>query len=131
MNSTSPTSARTGFQFNSSGVDRPGLDVVGVYVVSLVAVDSQGSRSTNDARVTLSAMPGEAIHVQLTWDHATADLDLHLLRSGTGFDSNDCYFANCDDAGGLNLVLVPVQYNTDGSGLNGSTANIDGPYTLI
>ncbi|MBN2359793.1 MAG: hypothetical protein JXR83_10090 [Deltaproteobacteria bacterium] len=100
---TAPTSARTGFTFNSSGIDRPGLDVVGTYVVRLVAIDNQGSRSTNDARVTLNAMPGEAIHVQLTWDHATADIDLHFIRnSGSMFTADDCYFGNCDVAGGLN-----------------------------
>lgn len=128
---TAPTAARTGFQFNSSGVDRPGLDVVGTYVVSLVAIDSQGSRSTNDARVTLNAMPGEAIHVQLTWDHATADMDLHLIRNGgTMFTSEDCYFANCDVAGGLNWGGGSANPHLDVDDVNGygpENINIDQP----
>jgi len=127
---SAPTNVQTGFQFNSSGVDRPGLDVVGTYVVRLVAIDNQGSRSSNDARVTLNAMPGEAVHVQLTWDHATADLDLHLLRSGSGFDGNDCYFANCDMAGGLNWGGGDVNPHLDVDDVNGygpENINIDQP----
>ncbi|MEW5852974.1 MAG: choice-of-anchor D domain-containing protein [Myxococcota bacterium] len=100
---TTPTSMTTGFQFNSNGQDRPGLDVAGTFVVRLTVTDSAGQSSTNDARVSLSAVPAEDLHVQLTWDDADSDMDLHLVRGlGPRFsDSEDCFYQNCKGANGL------------------------------
>lgn len=100
---TTPDARETSFQFNSSGVFRRGLDVAGTFVVRLVVTDSAGLDSTNDARVALSSVPGEDMVVQLTWDHESADMDLHLVRDGGAtFTDNDCYFSNCKGSSGLN-----------------------------
>ncbi len=92
-----PNAMETGFFFSSSTGDRPGLDVAGTFVVSLTVTDDQGLTSTNDARVTLSSVPSERLHVQLTWDSQYNDLDLHLNRSGGPYcdDDNSCNWQNC------------------------------------
>lgn len=42
------------------------------------------------------------LSIQLVWDHPTADLDLHLVRSaGAPFSDDDCYYQNCKAVGGL------------------------------
>lgn len=101
---TAPTARETGFQFNSSNVNRPGLDVAGTFVARLTVTDDSNATSSNDARVTLNAIPSENLHVQLTWTDATSDIDLHLVRGlGPRFSTvEDCYFANCKGANGLN-----------------------------
>jgi hypothetical protein len=70
-------------------------DVAGTYEVSLVVVDSSGVRSA-PASVRFRAVPKEQLHVQLVWDHPTADLDLHyMLGNGPPFNhATDCYFSN-------------------------------------
>jgi hypothetical protein len=94
---TSPLAAATGFSFNSSGLERRGLDVVGTFVVGLSVTDDQGMGSINRARVTIDTSPTDALHVQLTWEDATSDIDLHVVRDpGPIFDAyNDCYYMNC------------------------------------
>lgn len=104
----SPSGFTTGFGFNSSGVVRRGLDVAGTYVVGLVVTDDAG-RFSGEATLTLQSIPGQGIHVQLTWDHAYADMDLHLIRGRNGqFNSitDDCYYANCrrNPQGGPSLL---------------------------
>jgi hypothetical protein len=97
-----PTAADTGFVFSASIGDVHGVDVAGTFVVRLTVTDDAGETSTNDARVTLNAVPGEGLHVQLTWD-GVGDIDLHLAR-GLNTDwcdaFEDCYFGNCTS--GLN-----------------------------
>ena len=64
-----------------------------------------GVRSVDPAIVSFRAIPADALHIQLTWDHPTADLDLHLIRLNpnpepeqddfTAFDPRwDAYFSN-------------------------------------
>lgn len=97
-----PSQVETAFEFNSSGMMRPGLDVAGTFVVKLTVTDSDGFASTNDARVTLNSVPGEDIHLQLTWDHSTADIDVHFIRrNGDPWSGDDCYYGNCKGATGL------------------------------
>ncbi|MBI5498291.1 MAG: choice-of-anchor D domain-containing protein [Deltaproteobacteria bacterium] len=98
---TQPTAMTTGFQFNSSGVNRPGLDVAGTYVISLRVEDSSLAWSTNDARVTLNSVPAEDLHIQLTWEDPHSDIDLHVVRNlGPRFSmTEDCYYLNCKGAG--------------------------------
>ncbi|MFH1812280.1 MAG: choice-of-anchor D domain-containing protein [Pseudomonadota bacterium] len=100
---TSANGVDTGFSFSSSGITRRGLDVAGTFVVRLVVTDSAGLQSTNDARVTLNAVPGEDVHIQMSWDHGSADIDLHLVRNGAAAFSrtDDCYYSNCKGPTGL------------------------------
>lgn len=72
------------------------LDLAGRYEVLLDVIDSNGLRSAQPALLRLRAVPDEDLHLQLVWDHPTADLDLHYLRNPDGlFDhAQDCYFSN-------------------------------------
>ncbi len=80
-------------------------DLAGDYTVELHVVDTMGVRSVDPAIVSFRAVPADALHIQLTWDHPTADLDLHLIRLNpdpepeqddfTAFDPRwDAYFSN-------------------------------------
>jgi hypothetical protein len=70
-------------------------DVAGTYEVTLVVLDSNDVPSA-PCTARFRAIPQEALHVQLVWDHPTADLDLHFMRStGPVFNhASDCYFSN-------------------------------------
>jgi hypothetical protein len=95
---STPDQMTTGFYFSSAGGNYQGLDVAGTFVVSLTVTDDQGLTSTNEANVTLNSVPSEALHVQLTWDVATNDMDLHLIKGGGPYCSdNSCYWANCKE----------------------------------
>ena len=64
-------------------------DAVGPYEVRLVVTNALGTRSA-PARCTVNAIPGEDLRVELTWDTARADLDLHLARNNAAlFDVPD------------------------------------------
>ncbi|MEW5848872.1 MAG: choice-of-anchor D domain-containing protein [Myxococcota bacterium] len=70
-------------------------DIAGSYVLTLVVEDSLGIRSA-PCSADFRAIPKEQLHVQLVWDHPTADMDLHFQR-GTGptfQHETDCYFSN-------------------------------------
>ena len=71
-------------------------DIAGDYQVRLQVWDDRGIRSCNDAVVRFTAQPKEDLHIQLVWDHPTADLDLHLLREGgmPFTHEGDTYFSN-------------------------------------
>lgn len=99
---STPDAVETGFTFNSSTLTRAGLDVVGSYHAVLTVTDDQGTTSSNNARLILVVSPTAGLLVQLTWDHPSADLDLHLIRSGgAAFSSDDCHYLNCKT--GMNL----------------------------
>ena len=100
---TTPGAMTTGFSFNSSGSNRPGIDVSGTFVARLTVRDDAGVASTNDARVTLNAIPTEDLNIQLTWDDPDADIDLHVVRGlGPRWGTNDCHYGNCKTPAVLN-----------------------------
>ena len=70
-------------------------DVAGDYSVQLVVTNSIGIQSA-PARCDIAAIPADDLHVELTWDTAMADLDLHLLEDGGSFfeKPGDCTFCN-------------------------------------
>lgn len=71
-------------------------DLAGDYQIRLSVYDDTGVRSCTDAVVRVTAQPTDDLHIQLVWDHPTADLDLHLLRDdGVPFThEGDTYFSN-------------------------------------
>jgi hypothetical protein len=102
---TTPGATTTRLVFNSSFVDRLGVDVVGTYVLGLVVVDNTGVESA-PARFTLSVTPDQDLLIQLTWLDNASDVDLHLVRQGEDnrFSDDDCYYANCrTDVGGTSV----------------------------
>jgi hypothetical protein len=93
---STPNQMTTGFFFSSGSGNLQGLDVAGTFIVKLTVQDDQGLFSTNEATVTLNAVPSEALHVQLTWDKPVNDIDLHLIKgSGPYCSDQSCYWANC------------------------------------
>ena len=138
---TTPNQMTTQFSFSngfgSSGMVN-GLDVAGTFVVRLTVTDDFGAVSTNDARVTLNSVPGEALHVQLTWDAPVNDLDFHL-RKGASADycgNSGCYYANCKASFASHLEWDGIPGRSSGdpsldvddlSGYGPENINIDAP----
>ena len=71
------------------------IDAAGDYVAQLVVENTAGIRSA-PARCAIAGMPEDDIHVELTWDGAAADLDLHLIENdGEMFERPyDCTWCN-------------------------------------
>lgn len=71
------------------------LDAAGDYIAELVVTNSAGIASAPD-RCLIQARPEDAIHVELTWDGPSADLDLHLIENdGELFEiPHDCTWCN-------------------------------------
>jgi Abnormal spindle-like microcephaly-assoc'd, ASPM-SPD-2-Hydin len=72
-------------------------DRFGAYRVKLDVVNLAGVRSCQPAQATVVAAPDEQLLVQLFWDNAGTDLDLHLLRtpqSAVFSLPDDCFFQN-------------------------------------
>lgn len=69
----------------------------GEYEVALEVTDAMGARSLLPARLRLVARPAQDLLVEVFWDHASADLDLHLLNAPGAvlLTPNDCHYANC------------------------------------
>ena len=129
----STTGPTTRFRFSSAAGNVNGVDVAGTFTVGLVVTDDLGAVSTQ-CSVTVNAVPRAGLHVQMTWDVATNDMDLHLARNGTAWCSNDdCYFGGTNQNwGGGNLN--PSLDIDDLSGFGPENINIespaDGDYTV-
>lgn len=71
------------------------LDVPGDWTVSLGVTDALGVPSVTRCHVTLKSIPADKLYVELVWDNAVTDLDLHFLAPGAKLDSaGDCYWGN-------------------------------------
>ena len=140
-----PGSATPRFMFDNSRNIVAGVDLAGFWAVRLTVVDSRGASSVNEAVVTFNAVPTDAIHIQLVWDHPNSDVDLHLLRDISppgsttpewdSFSSDDCYFGNCKVAGG-GLEWFPGEDESNPTldvddlyGYGPENINIDTPHT--
>ncbi len=66
------------------GGQAPGIDLAGEYTIKLTVTDDQGLTSTNAGTLTFSAIPGDALHIQMSWDADATDVDLWLQRGGNG-----------------------------------------------
>ena len=80
------------------------LDLAGDYEVCLQVENTQGLLSAPTC-CTISAIPDEALHVELIWSDAP-DLDLHLVNSsGTLFEEPyDCNYCNVSPDWGIPLI---------------------------
>jgi hypothetical protein len=84
-----PEAARTVLRLDAT--------VPGEYEVELHVTDAAGARSLEPARARIVAAPAQQLWVEMFWDNATTDMDLHVLRvPGTVLGSipDDCHYAN-------------------------------------
>ena len=74
-------------------------DLLGTYRLNLVVVDTKEAESLT-AVVVVQAVPPSNLQIELTWDTARADLDLHLIApdgsyfgsySSSGSGDGDCF----------------------------------------
>jgi hypothetical protein len=84
---------------NGSGPNRYSeLDMAGDFTAQLV-VRNQLQQESAPCTVTVVTTPYESIWVEMYWDQAGEDMDLHLLDTGgTVGTSSDCFFVNCRDS---------------------------------
>lgn len=77
------------------------VHLAGEWEVSLTVTNSVGVVSA-PAECEFTALPEDSIHVELTWDSGSSDLDLHLMQSGYGFYElpGDCCWCNPNPAWG-------------------------------
>jgi len=70
-------------------------DSAGTYEAQLVVINALGVSSA-PAKCVVEAIPADDLHVELTWDTGSADVDLHLLLPGYDLFENpgDCNFCN-------------------------------------
>lgn len=71
--------------------------VPGAYEVQLDVTDATGAKSCQPARATIVAAPAQKLLVELFWDNAGTDVDLHVLRTTTSplFTApDDCHYQN-------------------------------------
>lgn len=70
-------------------------DVVGMYTARLVVTTDDG-RTSAPCDVVVEAVVSDQLRIELTWETALDDLDLHLLESPeSGFQTGeDCYYGN-------------------------------------
>jgi hypothetical protein len=84
-----PEAARTVLRLDAA--------VPGEYEVELHVTDAAGARSLEPARARIVAAPAQQLLVEMFWDNATTDLDLHVLRvpgARLGSIPDDCHYAN-------------------------------------
>lgn len=76
------------------------VDQPGPYLVQLVVTDSAGLASRAEL-LTVSAITGQGLEVELVWDHPVADLDLHFSAPGVELhDPEDCNGWECEPSFG-------------------------------
>ena len=72
------------------------VDLAGDYKIRLQVIDNDGGSDIEEFE--FSAVPWQAVHVQLSWNKPRADIDLHLVSDtnmGSFYSSPyDCYFGN-------------------------------------
>lgn len=79
------------------------VDLAGDYEIELKVTDDRGMDDTDHWR--FSAVPWQTVHVELTWDRAETDIDLHLVSESEGgsFYSEpfDCFYENTNPDWGV------------------------------
>ena len=70
-------------------------DILGTYIVELTVTDSTGLMSEYSSATMVEVIPYENLMVEVSWDVAGTDLDLHLVApGGTYYGELDCFYGN-------------------------------------
>ena len=78
-------------------------DIVGTYVMELVVTNELCIQS-EPCQVEVQAVPDGDIWVEMHWETANDDMDLHLVRDNASYESEgDCYYGNCVSDSGMSL----------------------------
>ena len=116
-------------------------DLAGDYIGRLTVTNDSGE--TDSCEITLESIPAENLWIEMYWDTANDDMDLHLLHStGTLEDwlwNSDCYYLNCTgngvEWGNAGPADNPTLDLDDISGTGPENINISQPsdssYTVI
>ena len=95
-----PLSSDTAFLAVDAAMTTMRLDplVPGAYEVQLDVTDSTGVKNCQPARATVVATPAQKLLIEMFWDNAKTDIDLHVLKNNTtakvGMAPDDAYYAN-------------------------------------
>ena len=106
------------------------VDIAGDYQVQLVVENSIGLPSEPKI-CDFTAIPDEAIQVELVWDKANTDVDLHMVMEGYDFYSydGDCCWCNPNPGWGNPGVADDPQLSLDNRiGYGPEAIEIDTPY---
>lgn len=105
-------------------------DIAGEWTVQLEVTNEIGLTS-EPATCTFTAVPEDNVHVEMSWDSGSTDLDLHLIQAGfTPFDiRGDCHYCNPNpewgESGGFD---DPVLALDDTTGFGPENIQLDSPY---
>ncbi|MEE8410069.1 MAG: DUF2135 domain-containing protein [Myxococcota bacterium] len=109
------------------------LPLAGRYVARLEVTNTVGIESgvspTSDVEIV--AIPSSRVHIQLVWDNAENDMDLHLTRleqADLVCDAvNDCFWGNCkpDCMSNSSCAGTPPIWDPGESPMNGANPRLD------
>ena len=127
---TKPGGSNASIQYLSDSQVEFFVDFAGDYQIQLTVTDDEGDTGTTV--FDFSAVPWQAIHVELAWDIPTVDVDLHTTNAtdgGTFYQSPlDCYYGNLNpDWGTSGAVGDPSLDIDDVDGFGPENINIDQP----
>jgi len=96
---SAPISAATSIMSPDMAMTQMRLDPMlpGSYEVQLDVTDAAGAKNCMPVRATVVASPAQKLLVEMFWDNAKTDIDLHVLRTPTsvlGRPPDDCFYAN-------------------------------------
>ena len=74
-------------------------DMAGDYTGQLIVTNDIGINS-EPCEVILNSTPAENLWIEMYWEFANDDMDLHLIAPGGTYNNliTDCYYANCTPA---------------------------------
>lgn len=127
---TKPAGSNASIQYITDSQVEFFVDFAGDYTIELTVTDDEGD--TGSTTYNFSAVPWQAIHVELAWDIDSVDVDLHLTNVSDGgqfYQSpGDCYYANLQpEWGAPGAVGNPSLDIDDVDGFGPENINLDQP----
>lgn len=114
--------------------------VPGEYEVELGLTDATGAKSCQPARAKIVASPAQKLLVEMFWNHAKTDIDLHVMRNinaPLGSAPDDCFYGNPKpDWGAMGDSTDDPEFLRDaltgyGPEVVGYVNPVDGNYRLV